>query len=179
MAGSFIPPTPIVIAFVSTASSFTQSATQQLQFITDRTNPQYPRHMLTTQDGLYMQVGTGSVFIAKANLYAVASNALAALNWLPIITQQPTSSTVTHPTASYFSVTATSPQYVTQNYQWYSSSLGTHPYLPLTNSAIYSGTSGSLLGLSSSIAISGSLFYCAVSNNAGTVYTNTASLTVL
>jgi hypothetical protein len=185
MAGSFIPPIPITINFAASQSvdSFTPTVTQQLQFITDKTNPFYLRHMNLTQDGLYMQIGTGSVFISKSNLYGVASQALTVLTWPPIIQIEPTSSIVTHTAAVYFVASASVAQYTPNaTVQWYSSSYAQSlvgQFSTLTNTGIYNGTTTNALSCSAtSTSMNQSQFFCVYSNASGNTTSSLAALTV-
>lgn len=185
MPGSYIPAIPVIVSFNSSQSmgSFTPSQTQQLQFITDTTNPLYLRHMNLTQDGLYMQIGTGSVFISKANLYGVGSQALALLNWPPVIVLQPTSSIVAHTSSVFFTTSASVAQYTPNaTVQWYSSSfsqslVGSSSLL--INSPVFSGSTSSNLTCSKTdVGMDNSQFYCVYSNTSGQTTSSLALLNV-
>ena len=179
MPTNVIPPIGINVSYAS-AAPFTASALQQRMFFTDKTNPAYLRQATMTQDGVYLQVGTASVVIPFANLYAVASYALPQLNWPPVITAQPTSSAVVHPAAVYFVVAANVPTGTSANYQWYSASFAALTvFKALSNIGTYNGTATPALTHSSTIvADSGSGYFCYVSNGSGAVSSSIAILNV-
>lgn len=179
---NIVPPTPIMVSYVGTVP-FTASALQQRQFFTDYTNPKYVRHATMTQDGVYLQIGTASVIIPFANLYAVAANALPQLNWPPVIVTQPTSSTVTNPAPVYFYVSSSVPQYAPNaTVAWYSSSysqsfVGSASLL--TNTGIFSGVTTNTLALAiTNVSLSLSQFFAVETNASGQTTSSLALLTV-
>jgi hypothetical protein len=151
---------------------------------TDKTNPQYLRHATMTQDGVYLQIGTASVVIPFSNLYSVAATALPQLNWPPVITFQPTSSTVTHPSpVNFFVSSSVALGAANATYQWYSASFSQSlvgSSSALTNTGIFGGTTTATLTVSfTAVSLSLSQFYVKASNASGYTYSNTATLTVL
>jgi hypothetical protein len=173
-------PIAISVSYVNT-SSFVPSTPVQRQAFLDKTNPQYTRNATLTQDSIYLRYYTSSVVIPLQSLYVVAANALAPLTWPPIILTQPTNSIVTHPTASYFSVSASAE--VAISYQWYSSSLSqsiSGTYSKLSDSAHgYTGSSSPLLTyLTSSVTASNSQFFVVCSDVSGQTTSSVAFLTV-
>ncbi len=176
-----VPAIPITVGYTSTAT-FTASAPIQYQFALDTTNPAYIRNATLTQDALYLQYYTGSVMILLTNLFQVASNALGALSWPPIINTQPTSSIVATGSNAYFSVGVSSE--LSNTYQWYSSSYSqsfSSSYSPLTNSVVFSGVTTTALTASHvSHSMSGSQFFMVALNASGqttssVVYLNTSN----
>jgi len=161
---------PIQISYAGT-SSLTPSAPQQRQFFADTSYAGYTRRFVTaTQDGIYCQIYTASVWIPYSSIYAAAVNALPQLTYPPQIGVQPTSSTVTHPSASYFVVSASAETVI--QYQWYVSNPNTSSYYALPTTASYSGSkfSGSLTpNLTCSVSQTGSYqLYCSCANPSGT-----------
>jgi len=112
------------------------------------------------------------------SLYAAASAVTSVLTWAPYIVTQPTSSTVNHPTSSYYTVVASSELPMT--YSWWSSSMGTGPFLQLTNSlASYMGTNTSTLtDTTSSVSDNGSQYYCFINNTKGGITSSIVTSTI-
>jgi hypothetical protein len=157
----------------SSTSSFVPSAPSQRQFALDTTNNNYIRNATLTQDSLTLTYYTSSVIFPLQNLYQVAVGVNPILGWPPVITQQPTSSAVVHPSQSFFAISASGANNTPLTYQWYSQSYSqsltsSTAYFPLTNSVEYSGCTASLLSWNtSSLAGLSSSYYCVVSCSSG------------
>jgi hypothetical protein len=160
-------------------SSFVAGAPQQRSYMLNTRNPQYMRNAVLTQDCLTLTYYTTSVVFpltAPGGLYQAAAQLVGGLTYPPIILTQPTNSIVTHPTSSYFSISA-SVEYGTASYQWYSSSFSSsYIFVPLTNSINFTGCTSSLLvDVTSSVSDSGSTYYCRVGDIGGYVTSSIAS----
>lgn len=169
-------PTPIGINVnFSSITNFTSSAPLPRQTAFDGTNPNYVRRVTLLNDSILLTYFTQSVVIPYSSLYNAAASVTNVLTWPPYIVVQPTGSTVTHPTSSYFAVSASSELPIT--YSWWSSSMGTGPFLQLTNSLSgFMGTNTRILtDATSSVSDNGSLFYCYVSNTRGAVSSSVVS----
>ena len=184
MSGQYIAPQSIAVSYSGTSSFSPAYQPAQKQFVLDKTNSSYVRNATLTSDSLYLQYFTSSVVISLANLYAVAASANPALSWAPVVVINPTASTVTHPTAAYFSVSASQApnSFTTMSYQWFSSSYSqslSGSFSPLTSSTnYYNVTTTNLTVATTSVAMNQSQYFCNVSNISGVTTSTAALLTV-
>lgn len=172
----------INITFTNT-SSFVPAQPSQRTSIGDFTNPSFRRYCYLTGDSLTLIVYTSSVVIpllGPGGLYAAAISASSALSWPPIIITQPNSSSVTHPTKSFFVVSASAETPITYNWfsQSYSQSLS-GVWSDLADGTSYTGSATNALTHSNtSIGDFTSSYFCALSDASGVVSSSTATLTV-
>ena len=174
-------PIPIAIQFVQTTSYVPSQTLTRNQFMLDTTNPYYVRNAVLTPNELYVQYYTASGVIPLSQIYQAFISVLPSITWAPIITQQPTNSMVTHPTATYFSVVASAESAL--SYQWYSSSYSQSlvgSSSKLTNTGVFTGsTSASLTMSATNVSMNNSQFYTIVSNSSGGTTSSVALLNVL
>lgn len=110
------------------------------------------------------------------NISGTTTSSDALLTTTANITVQPSNQSVTHPSPATFAMTAASE--LPLAYQWFALAPGQPSGSPITDSSIYTGTLTNTLVVNISTGLNGYLYYCAVTNAAGTVNTNKASLTV-
>ena len=167
-------------------ANFTSSAIAQRQFTLNTENTNYIRNWTLTQDTLFFNFQTASVAFPLYSLAAIAVSVNSQLAWPPSIIIQPTSSYVTHPTSSYFMVSASAANGSSLTYQWYSQSLSQSiftssiVFYPLTNSLQgYGGvTTNFLTHYTSSITDASSSYYCQLNGVNGSVSSSIAQLYV-
>ena len=151
-------------------SSFSPGYIGQQTTILDSTNPAYLRQVNLRQNCVVISKNSVGiqVFIPLTQLFAAAGAAVPGITWPPVINQQPTSSTITHPAPLYFYVSASDEINTDLKYQWYweSSSLSTFVPCPTT---YFAGTASAALTCSvTSVNIENSAsYYCIVFNPTG------------
>jgi len=162
--------------------NFTASAASQRSFILNSNLPSFLRIWSLTQDNLSFTNNQNGITIQfpLTNLISAAAAASGLITIAPQIVTQPTSSTVTHTSSSYFTVGATSESTIT--YQWYSSSFLTSSVfnpLPSPNSVFTGSLTAALTHSNTVIGDSGSNYLCVVSNSSGATTSSAAILYVL
>lgn len=167
----------ININFAGT-NSFVPSAPSQRQNLAYLTNPSFARYATLTNDSMTFNFFTASVVIPISQLWAAAISASSQLTYPPFILNQPTSSTVTHPTGSTFTISASAEIPFTYQWYWQSSSLST--FIP-TPSPQFLGTSSNALTITNTTQSvqNNSQYLCVLTNSAGSTTSSIASLTVL
>lgn len=147
-------------------TNFTASAPAQRVMVLNTNNNQYLRYAILSQDNLQVVYYTSSCVIPLTSIYSAVFSGSPNLTYPPIINIQPTSSTVTHPNALYFAVSASAETPISYQWYWQSSSLNT--YVP-TPSATFSGTASAALTCSTTVVATenSASYYCIVSNTTG------------
>lgn len=168
--------TSVNIAFTSTGS-FVPGAVQRKMTMIDNTNRNFPRYAYMTQDTFGLVFATSSVVIPLSQIYAAAVSGSPFLSWPPVILTQPTSSTVTHPTASYFVVSASAELPI--SYAWFYSS-GSVSWTPVSGSNYTGSLTNALTSSTTNVATQNTASYmCVLTNAAGTTSSSVAILNVL
>lgn len=113
----------------------------------------------------------------QATTSAVTNSASALLTVVPKITVQPSSSSVTHPAAASFSVTASGTATVT--YQWQLSTDGGTTYTNLGNTGVYTNVTTATMNISDSTGLNGNKYRVIVTDgNSQSTTSTAATLTV-
>lgn len=178
----------INIQFTTTSSVQFNRPVQQITLL-DASNYQFLRQVMVSNDGVKLIRGEYAIQIPMSQLFAAGFAALPSMSWAPIITGEPTGSTVatgsvSTSTASLF-VTASDEAGTDMTYQWYISS-SDYPagwQLPTNTSYVhFQGTSS--VNLSASFISGGfptSPYYTfvGVTNPAGTTSSSVATITLV
>ena len=159
--------------------NFTASYPPAQRIITlNSSNPNYLRYALLTNDSLQIVYYTSSATIPLDSLYTAAFASNPALTYPPVILVNPISSTVTHPSPAYFSVTATAETPITYQWYWQSASLSSYVPCPIS---LFAGTASAALTCSATVIATenSASFYCSASNISGITTSSAANLYVL
>jgi len=166
-------------------SSFSQSLTpSQRMSVLNSANTSYYRIATVQQDCIILSYYTASVVIpwqGTGSLWAAGYTANPALTYAPVIIQQPSSSqTVTHPTAVYFSISASAETAI--SYQWYyNSASNATSWYPIVSTGSYTGSqTPALTSSTTNVSFQNTSSYlCVASNTTGNTSSSIASLFVL
>lgn len=176
-----MPIVPFNVSF-SGLTNFTSSTPSQRVFILNSNLPSFLRIWSLSQDCISFTNNNNGITtqIPLTNLIAAAAAASPLITIAPVITTQPTSSTVTHTSSSYFVVNATSETPTTA--QWYSASaLLPNVFNPLPSpNVIFTGSLTYALTHSGTVVADASSSYlCVVSNTSGNSTSSIATLYVI
>jgi len=146
--------------------------------ILDSQNPLFLRQVVMGTEGLRIIRGGNVVQFPIQELlkiaYTIQPNAF---TWTPVVTLQPTSSTITHPTACSFKVDATAETGIT--YKWYSAPSQSVSFTAITPSGVFTNVTTPTLTITDSTGLDNTSYLCQCSGSAGTTNSTYATLTVL